>query len=270
MGWFARREPRISDDLWTRLLTDYGFIGARPEHELIGLRRLSNQFLAGKQFAGAEGLMIDDYIGASIAIQACLPVLGTGLNWYDDFSQIIVYPDQFRYRGSHEDEAGLVHEDDGYLAGQSIDTGPVVLSWADARAGQAEPGYNVVIHEFIHKIDLRDGMADGVPPLPRSRRQRWLDVLDAAYDDFVQACDDAERRLPRHIDPESDEALPYFEHLPLDSYAAEHPSEFFAVLGETLFTDPLQVRNAFAEMHGELTRFFRLNPLDHRFESIAP
>jgi Mlc titration factor MtfA (ptsG expression regulator) len=66
------------------------------------------------------------------------------------------------------DEDGVVHHYREALSGEMMDGGPVMLSWSDvADAGaSAVDGYNVVIHEFAHKIDMRDGEADGCPPLP--------------------------------------------------------------------------------------------------------
>jgi hypothetical protein len=53
-----------------------------------------------------------------------------------------------------------------------------------ARAAPPQ-GYNVVIHEFIHKIDMRDGVPDGCPPLPtRAARETWLAVMQAEYEAF--------------------------------------------------------------------------------------
>lgn len=269
MGWFGRQAPRINDELWARLLADYAFIGQRPEGELARLRLMSGRFLAQKQFAGAHGLMIDDYMGAAVAIQACLPVLAIGLDWYDDFGQIIIYPDQFRYRGQETDDIGLIHEHDDLLAGQSIDSGPIVLSWADASPASAQTAYNVVIHEFVHKIDLRDGSADGVPPLPRHRREQWQRTLAESFEEFVAACDAADRALPSHIDPDSNAAWPYYQHLPLDLYAAEHPAEFFAVCAEALFTNPSGIRDSFGPLHALLTEFFGLHPETLTFLKFA-
>lgn len=262
MVWFQRHTPSIGDELWRRLLSDYPFLALRPLRQRERLRELTNRFLATKQFAGADGLMIDDYMGAAIAAQACLPVLSIGLDWYDDFEQIVVYPEQFRVRYQEADDIGLVHEQDTYLAGQSIDGGPIVLSWPDVQAADAMGEYNVVIHEFIHKIDLRDGVADGIPPLPRAARAQWIKALDSAFNQFADACDAAESRLPADLDPESDEALPYFANLPLDPYAATNPAEFFAVCGETVFTDPKRIEDSYPVFYQSLIEFFKLNTLD--------
>ncbi len=257
MGWLTRRKPQIDDTLWQRLLADYPFLAARAQTDLDALRMLTNRFLASKQFAGAQGLIIDDYIGAAIAVQACLPVLHLGLHWYDDFAQIIVYPDQFRVRGSEQDEDGLVHETDEFLAGQTIAQGPVVLSWADVQGSSPDSNFNVVIHEFVHKLDLRDGLADGCPPLPGVVLRAWRAALDAAYRDFVQLCEEVEKRLPDTLDPDSEEAASYFAELPLDPYAALDPAEFFAVCGETFFTDPTSIVDFFPDYYQYLERFFK-------------
>lgn len=258
MRWLSRREPQIEDPLWHRLLGDYPFVAPCAGEQLAELRALTNRFLASKQFAGANGFEVDDYIGAAIALQACLPVLRLGLQWYDDFEQIVVYPDQFRVRGSEQDDFGLVHEHDDFLAGQAISGGPIVLSWADIEADAMQPGFNVVIHEFVHKLDLRDGQADGCPPLPRAQRERWLRCIDEAYDAFVIQCDVALARIPAHLDPDSEAAALYLAHLPLDPYAGEDPAEFFAVAGEALFTNPAQLRSAFPALFEQLRSFFML------------
>src|SRR5206468_7339747 len=133
--------------------------------EVAKLRELAAEFLARKEFHGAGGLAITDEIALSVAAQAVLPVLHLGLSWYDDFVGIVVHPDEVLARRTDTDEAGVVHDWEEVLAGEAMDRGPVMLNWQDvARAGEsAEIGFNVVIHEFVHKIDLRDGAPDGCP-----------------------------------------------------------------------------------------------------------
>src|SRR4051794_36836957 len=171
-GWLRRRRsaPPLPDDLWRATLARYPFLAERPAEELAQLRGLSAEFLAQKQFHGAGGLVISDEIALAIAAQAVLPVLHLGLHWYDDFVGIVVHPEEVVARRSATDETGVVHDWDEVLAGEAMQGGPVMVNWRDvAAAGEsARTGFNVVIHEFVHKIDLRDGVADGCPPL-RSR-----------------------------------------------------------------------------------------------------
>ena len=47
----------------------------------------------------------------------------------------------------------------------------------------------------------------------------------------------------------------------IDSYAAEHPAEFFAVLSEAFFTRPADVRDTFPEMYRLLEAYYLQAPL---------
>jgi Mlc titration factor MtfA (ptsG expression regulator) len=157
-----------------------------------------------------------------------------GLNWYDDFVGIVVHRSEVVARRKVVDEAQVVHEYGEVVAGEAMERGPVMLSWDDVLASSvtSERGYNVVIHEFAHKIDMRSGDANGCPPLPpgfagqrnaRAARKAWLAVLQSAYDDFREQTIKAER----------------FGTEPpwLDAYGATSISEFFAVACEAYFVN---------------------------------
>jgi Mlc titration factor MtfA (ptsG expression regulator) len=242
VGWLTewRRKRvlakhRIDDALWASATRGLTFL---PRAEK--LRQLTLLFLAEKQFVGAHGLDITDRMRVSIAAQACLPVLELGLDWYAGFSGIVVYPGDFRVRRSEVDEDGVVHEWDDELAGEAMPGGPVVLSW-DAAAH--DPLINVVIHEFAHKLDMLNGAADGVPPLHVGMdRGRWIAVFDEAYEGF---CDALERGKDTWLDP----------------YAAEHESEFFAVLSEAFFREPAEARRRYPDAYEQLALFYRQDPL---------
>jgi Mlc titration factor MtfA (ptsG expression regulator) len=242
-GWLRRRRsgPALPDALWEATLARYPFLAQRTPEERERLRALAARFLAEKEFHGAGGLQITDEIALAIAAQAVLPVLHLGLGWYDDFVTVVVHPDEVVARRTHVDEDGVVHDWDEVLAGEAMEGGPVMVNWQDvATAGAAaQSGFNVVIHEFVHKIDLRDGAADGCPPLPsREARTRWLAVLQAQYDAFREQVVIAER---------------FGGEAPwLDSYGAEAIDEFFAVACEAYFVN----RERFAREFAQLTALF--------------
>jgi Mlc titration factor MtfA (ptsG expression regulator) len=51
----------------------------------------------------------------------------------------------------------------------------------------AGDGYNVVIHEFAHKLDMLNGDADGMPALHSGMAENdWQAVFSTAYDDFCR------------------------------------------------------------------------------------
>ena len=242
MGWLTNwrrqrvlRKHRIEEALWCEATSRLRFIPQTPK-----LRSLALLFLAEKQFSGTHGLEVTDEMRVSIAAQACLPVLELGLDWYAGFSGIVVYPGDFRVRRSETDEDGVGHEWDDELAGEAMPGGPVVLSW-DATANDA--GMNVVIHEFAHKLDMLNGAADGLPPLHAAMdRAAWARAFEEAYQGF---CDAVERGKETWLDP----------------YAAEHASEFFAVISEAFFEDPAETRRRYPDVYDQLKLFYLQDPL---------
>lgn len=243
---FAGKPRAIPESLWLLTLQNYPFLAARPAAEQQQLRALAGRFLKHKEFSGAHGLAVTDEMAVAIAAQACLPVLHLGLGWYDDFTGIVLHPGAMLARRKTTDAAGVVHHYREALLGEAMQGGPVTLSWQDvAASGQlAERGHNVVIHEFIHKIDMRDGVADGCPPLPsRKAHATWRAVMLPAYDIFREHVARADR----------------FGAEPpwLDAYGATSPAEFFAVACEAYFVNRERFTREFSDMMALFDRFFK-------------
>lgn len=263
LRWFKRATPgdQIDDLSWAHAIAGLPAVAAMPHPAQARLRALSEQFLREKTISGARGFEVTALVRAAIAVQACLPVLALGIAGYRDFVEIVVYPAQFKVPRRNTDDAGVVHETEDWLAGEAMEGGPVVLSWEDVAPDRDDTGTNVVVHEFIHKLDMLDGQADGIPPLPQALRDAWENTLDAAYDAFCDQLDAVERAIPRHIDPESEAADAWYRSLVLDPYAATDPGEFFAVSGELFFFAPAALQQAFPAWYALLSRFFRQDPL---------
>jgi MtfA peptidase len=234
----------IPDPLWQLTLARYPFIASRTADDRQRLRELSTLFLADKEFAGMQGLEVDDGMAVAIAAQACLPILRLGLAHYDAFKGIVVHPDVVVARREVMDEDGVVHRYDEELSGEAMEGGPVMLSWRDvADAGDSAAwGYNVVVHEFAHVLDMRDGAADGVPLLPdRAARERWLGVLEPQWQDFCARVDAGDETL-------------------IDPYGAEAIDEFFAVSSELFFVDPTTLRAGHPALYELLASYYRQDP----------
>lgn len=237
----ALRRRAIPEELWQLTLRHYPFLTWRSDEDLSELRRLTSLFLDGKEFHGAHGFEVTDEVAVAIAAQACLPVLRLGLGAYGGFVGIVVHPDQAVARREVTDEDGLVHHYDEVLSGEAMEGGPVMLSWRDVRdAGDwAEWGYNVVIHEFAHVLDMQDGQADGIPPLPTAAaRTQWRGVIGAQYEMFCGMVDAGEDTV-------------------LDPYGAEGPEEFFAVAAEAFFVAPQDLQAQQPELYGLLRGYFK-------------
>lgn len=247
--WFrwAAKPEAIAQDLWEATLLRHPFLAARSDDQLVKLRQMCLQFLRSKEFSGAHGLQITDEMALSIAAQACLPVLGLGLHWYDDFRGIVVHPSAMLAPRQLQDEAGVVHSYQEELSGEAMLEGPITLSWEDVQEGSAAEGYNLVIHEFVHKLDMRDGVADGCPPLPsRELARRWTQEMQAAYAQLTEALSLADRfGGPK----------PW-----LDRYAATAPAEFFAVASEAYFVNRERFALEWPQLLGLFDEFFRVGP----------
>ena len=248
--WQAHRETRvlarraIPEPLWQLTLARLPFLAARPASDLAELRRLASLFLDEKEFTGAGGLVIDDAMAVCIAAQAVLPVLRFGLAPYRSFVGIVVHADEVVARREVIDDDGVVHTYDEALTGEAMAGGPVMLSWVDVSESgdSADWGYNVVIHEFAHVLDLGDGEADGVPPLASpAEREAWIAVIDPAFEHFCAEVDAGRETL-------------------LDPYGATGVDEFFAVSVETFFTNPQAMRARHPAWYGLLARYFQQDP----------
>lgn len=252
--WRQHREQRlleqfaIPDDLWRLTLARYPFLTQRSDDDLVALRRLCSLFLASKEFHGAGGFEVTDEVAVAVAAQACLPVLHLGLSWYDGFVGIVMHETQVVAPRETIDEDGVVHAYDETLAGEAMEGGPLMLAWSEIAPDAAahmdghDAVYNVVIHEFAHVLDMRDGFADGVPPLPdAASRERWIDTLEAEWQWF---CDQVDAGVHTLIDP----------------YGAEAPEEFFAVAVEAFFVAPQALRHEQPRLYGLLADFFKQDP----------
>jgi Mlc titration factor MtfA (ptsG expression regulator) len=238
----------IPDALWQLTLLRYPFLAQRSDGDLGELRRLCSLFLASKEFHGVDGFEVTDEVAVAVAAQACLPVLRLGLSWYDGFVGIVMHAGEVVAQRRIEDEDGIVHEYDEELAGEAMEGGPLMLSWNaiavsnDPAQFGADEVFNVVIHEFAHVIDMRDGLADGVPPLDGTDgRERWIAVIDAEWEKFCQRLDAGEETL-------------------IDPYGGEAVEEFFAVAVESFFVAPAAMRAEEPAMYELLAGFFKQDP----------
>jgi MtfA peptidase len=249
MRWFRewRRErvlkrSSLDETLWRTVVERYPFIRALAPEERESLREKVVLFLHEKSIVGAGGLALRDEMRMCIAAQACMLILNLDLDCYRGWVEVIVYPDEFVAEYEYVDEDGIAHRVEEPMTGESWLEGPVILSWADAELRGGETGYNVVIHEFAHKLDMLNGEANGFPPLHSGMdRAAWSRAFSAAYEDF-------KGRLERR------------EASEIDSYAAEHPAEFFAVLSEAFFETPRAVLSEYGEVYRQLAAFYRQDP----------
>lgn len=228
---------------WAQAFSRLPLLDRLTEVERTRLRRLAILFLHKKSFSGAHGLVVTEEMALVIALQACLLILNLGIEWYDGWVEIIVYPGGFAPRRSVTDAAGVVHQVDDALSGEAWQRGPVVLSWdATANAGALD-GDNLVIHEFAHKLDMLTGAANGFPPIHADMdAAEWNHTFSAAFEDFRA---NAEAGIETGI----------------NTYGASSPAEFIAVLSEEFFERPQVIQTRYPQVYNLLREFYRQDPM---------
>ncbi len=238
----AKRWAPFSEQTWRKLLDSHPILSGMSREELSRLSETTARFMRQKTFSGAEGFVLDDFKRAVVSIQACLPILNLGMRWYRDWKTVVVVPDIFVEEHSEEDGAGVVREWEEENSGESWDEGPVVLSWKDVEDSGWGNGYNVVIHEAAHRLDLTDGAINGRPALHGGMSAvEWQEVFSRAFHDFTRKSRRGKRKN-------------------LDGYAADSDSEFFAVASEFFFEKPSALKSDFPDVYRLLSHFYRQDP----------
>ena len=241
-GLFARlrRSPRpIPETAWREACAGLPWVRELGPEADTALAALAAQFLQRKTITPLAGLELGEHERLQLAALCCLPLVRFGAEGLHGWSELLVYPEAFRVNRSHVDAAGVLHEWEDDLIGESWEAGPLILSWADVQADIADPGagFCVAVHEMAHKLDALDGLLDGTPPLPREWQREWARDFQQAYDAFARQVDDGRRTL-------------------LDPYAADAPEEFFAVCSEYHFSDPALLGRAMPKVAAHLQRLY--------------
>lgn len=221
-----------------------GFLNAA---ERAHLRALIQVFIAEKQWEGAGGLELSDEIRVTVSAHACLLLLGLPHNYYKNVQSIIVYPSTVvppaREPGFFENTIAPVGPAQPII-GQAFQTGPVIIIWDAALRGGRHPasGHNVIYHEFAHKLDMLDGLADGTPVLKdRAEYRDWVKTCSAEYLRIKNRAEKGEKTF-------------------LDAYAATNEAEFFAVATEQFFDQPWLMLAHAPDLYRVLKQYYRQDP----------
>jgi len=247
----AKALARYSTADWDLAWAGLPMLAGLDQVQAVQLRTLAALFLRSKTIEEVQGVRLTAHQHLTIALQACLPILGLDLGWYRGWYAVIVYPEEFAPKQERMDEDGVVWVEREIKSGEAWEQGPVILSWADVAAGEARDGYNVVIHELAHKLDMLNGDANGYPPL-------HADMSHAAW---ASDLGDAYAHLSRRVRRGRQTAI--------DPYGAESPGEFFAVCSEAFFELPHLLRDAYPSVYAQLVAFYRQDPAD-RLEPMDP
>lgn len=253
LGWFVNRRrkklmqkpfPLAWENIIRRNVAHYRLL---DEKERAHLQKLMQIFIAEKNWEGAGGLELTDEIRVTIAAQACLLILNMPHNYYRNVESIIVYPTEVvppQRKLAFFETARHPLEPSHPIAGQAFQQGPLILVWDAVLHSSRHPGsgYNVVYHEFAHKLDMLDGAADGTPPL--KARGEYIDWVKVFSREYLRLQDDLKKGRNTF----------------LDEYGAKDEAEFFAVATEQFFDQPLLMEKHTPEIYRILKEYYRQDP----------
>jgi Mlc titration factor MtfA (ptsG expression regulator) len=228
---------------YEQIAAGLGMWVGRSADERESLADIADWLLRHKHWEAAHGFELNDEILTTIAIQAAVPVLALGTDYYREVSAIIVYPTTILSHGTYAGPVrGTVSDEVVPVLGQAHDhRGPMIIAWDEARHAAHNPGSgrNVVFHEFAHKIDMLDDLIDGTPPLETKEQvERWVRVCTEAYGALREGA----------------------SRPPLDPYGGTNPAEFFAVATETFFDAPVALAAHEPALYDVLVDFYRQDP----------
>jgi len=230
-------------EAWRRILSaNVALFRRLPPSEQQKLKDGTRILIAEKNWEGVQGLTLSYEIKVTIAGMASLLVLGFDDDYYPNVETILVYPNSFVVTTVRSSTRGVFGEQVLTASGQAALQGPVIVSWADVRAGIASGGQNVVLHEFAHKLDMRDGSADGAPYLENDAQiERWSRVMSAEYQKLAAETQAGERGV-------------------LNPYGATNAAEFFAVATESFFENAPALLEMHPELYAVLRDFYHQDP----------
>jgi MtfA peptidase len=236
----CRPFPQEWDILLRKMVRHYVLLTSEEQTRLQGdLRILMDE----KNWEGALGFEISDEVQVVISALASLLTVGFEKHeYFPNVQTIIVYPTSYS-APSYSAEGMVVEQSAEGRLGEAHGIGPIILSWSDVVAGGAPNTgrHSLVQHEFAHKLDFRDGDANGVPLLKDSAEvDDWAAVMSA---EFEQLVDDVN----------------HHRHTVLRAYGATNPAEFFAVCTECYFEKAVRMRDQKPELYRVLREYYGID-----------
>lgn len=256
-GWSRARRKRtaLPSSSTAVLEQQVAYYRCLPAAEQAEVRGMLQVLLGELSFEAGAGLdEVDPGMRVMIAAQACVLLLHRPLSELPKLHTAIVYPGVYRARERMHTAEGVEVDSIEARHGEAWSHGVLLLSWEDVAydSDHVDDGQNVVFHEVAHALDDQTGEADGMPLLPDGETvNAWAEAFGAAFDSLVR---DTRRRRKTVLDP----------------YAAEDPSEFFAVATETFLESPLAFQAAHPDLYRLLREFYQLDPVAWAHFLAAP
>jgi MtfA peptidase len=198
--------------------------------------KLVSEFLQYVRIEGV-GTTVTELDKMLVASSAVIPIFGFPDWKYRNLTNVILYPDtfdqQYQFEGGERNILGMVGS--GYMNGQMLLSRAALIKGFSKESGRE----NTAIHEFVHLLDMSDGVTDGVPEnfMPHAYTVPWLKMMHEEM-----------RRIEAG-------------HSDINPYALTNEAEFLAVASEYFFQKPEQLKQHHPEIYEQLSRAFGQTPV---------
>lgn len=202
------------------------------EEDQLRFEERASQFLASVKITGVNA-EVEDLDLVLIAAAAIIPVFRIPDWHYINLHEVLYYPGNFN---EDFDQAGTNRFIAGMVGPGAMQHMMILTKW-HVRQGfiHNNSNHNTAIHEFVHLIDKMDGTFDGVPEiiLERKYTTEWQQLMHATIVQMKQ----------------------YGSDIPM--YGATNTIEFFAVISEYFFEQPMQLKANHPQVYAMLCRIYR-------------
>lgn len=244
MRKYSRRKKILSEpfpqDWENTLAAKVAYYSTLDEEKRARFKMEVQIFLGEKLITGIE-TEINDEIRLLTAASAIIPVFGFPDWEYDELSEVLIYPKDF-------DENYDFDSNGGNILGMVGIGGCMVLSKPSLLHGfkNDKDKMNVGIHEFVHKIDEKDGFIDGIPDAMADAKiiDKWRVIM--------------KEEMQKMRDGESE----------INPYGLTNEAEFFAVTSEYFFEHPEILEKKHPDLYDVLKTIYRQDT-KNMFKSVV-
>jgi Mlc titration factor MtfA (ptsG expression regulator) len=221
---------------WRQILENrVGFYLTLSDEKKKRFEKLIQIFIAEKRIIGIK-TDVDDTTRVLVAASAIIPIFGFDHWEYDNLGEVFVTQGAVSTLKVDEQVQNIIAGQVQPFQNQHY----MILSKNALEQGfnNMKDRTNVGIHEFAHLLDEADGEIDGVPKayLPPELIQPWTELMHRKMQDIKEGKNN------------------------INSYGATSPAEFFAVVTEYFFEDPVRLQQNHPKMYRLLTKTFQQNP----------
>lgn len=230
-----KKQPTINDQiLHNLLLENVAFYRELKDFRRVEFRTRLNQLISSIKISRVDKQPITDLDRTLIGASGIIPVFNFKHWKYKNLSEVLLYQDSFNY--SYQDK-GPQRNILGMVGNGALQHTMLLSRKALYDGFQDHALSNTPLHEFVHLIDMADGLVDGIPQhiIPKSLVKPWMDEIHTTIKEIKN------------------------NDVDIRKYAATNEAEFFSVVSEYLFLRPHFLQKEDPELYNILKKIYNLD-----------